>query len=122
MNKDYVHAKNEILSIATNIYIIFKQVCHVHVGERLKTLVQFSICFHMLIDYESMNKLLHSLDVKKFPKTIGQIQVVRRWHFACVATLALGLRPRQRLARLRANREPQEAHCMLPRVPKSVRE
>jgi len=78
MNKDYVHAKNERLSIATNIYINFRQVCHVDVGERLKALVKFSICFHMLIDYESMNKLLHFLDVKKFPKTIGQTQVVRR--------------------------------------------
>jgi hypothetical protein len=39
MNKDYVHAKNERLSIATKIYIIFRQVCHVDVGEKLKTLV-----------------------------------------------------------------------------------
>jgi hypothetical protein len=39
-----------------------------------------------------------------------------------VATLALGLRPRQGLARLRAKKEPREAHCMLPGVPKSVRE
>jgi hypothetical protein len=39
MNENNVHAKNERLSITTKIYIIFRQVCHVDVGERLKTLV-----------------------------------------------------------------------------------
>jgi hypothetical protein len=40
-----------------------------------KNLVQFFVCFHMfakgkpMIDYVSMNKLLHFLDVKEFPKT-----------------------------------------------------
>jgi hypothetical protein len=39
-----------------------------------------------------------------------------------VATLTLGSRPKQGLARLWAKREPQEAHCVLSGVPKSVRE
>jgi hypothetical protein len=40
MNKDYVHAKNERLSIATKIYIILgKLICNVDVGERFKKLV-----------------------------------------------------------------------------------
>jgi hypothetical protein len=34
-------------------------------------------------------------------------------HFSCVTTLTSGLRPKQRLARLRAKREAQESHCML---------
>ncbi len=33
MNKDYVHAKNKRLSITTKIYIMFRQVYHVDVGE-----------------------------------------------------------------------------------------
>jgi hypothetical protein len=53
---------------------ILKQVCQV-IEEKKKKLVQFSICFHTLvesrpmIDYESMSKFLHFLDVKNFPKT-----------------------------------------------------
>jgi hypothetical protein len=39
-----------------------------------------------------------------------------------VATLALGLRPRQGLARLQAKREAHESHLVLPGVQKSVRE
>jgi hypothetical protein len=39
-----------------------------------------------------------------------------------VVTLALGLQPRQGIARLRAKREAGESHLMLPRVQKSVRE
>jgi hypothetical protein len=38
-----------------------------------------------------------------------------------VATLALGSRPRQGLARLRAKKEARESHLVLPRVQKSVR-
>ncbi len=38
-----------------------------------------------------------------------------------VATLALGLRPRQGVARLRAKRKTWESHHMLLRVPKSVK-
>jgi hypothetical protein len=37
-------------------------------------------------------------------------------HSSCVTTLTSGLRPKQRLARLRAKREAQESHCMLLRV------
>jgi len=33
-----------------------------------------------------------------------------------VATLALGSRPKQELARVQAKREAQESHFMLPRV------
>ncbi len=39
-----------------------------------------------------------------------------------VVTLALGSRPRQGLARVRAKREARESHLMLPGVQKSVRE
>jgi len=39
-----------------------------------------------------------------------------------VATLALGSRPRQRLARGRDKRETREAHLILPEVQESVRE
>jgi hypothetical protein len=39
-----------------------------------------------------------------------------------VATLALGSRPRPRLARVQAKREARESHLMLPGVQKSVRE
>jgi hypothetical protein len=39
-----------------------------------------------------------------------------------VATLALGSRPRQGLAKVRAKREARESHFMLPGVQKSVRE
>ncbi len=39
-----------------------------------------------------------------------------------VVTLALGSRPRQGVARLRAKKKTQESHHMLPGVPKSVRE
>ncbi len=40
----------------------------------------------------------------------------------CVVTLALGLRPRQGLTKVRAKREAWESHLMLPGVQKSVRE
>jgi hypothetical protein len=39
-----------------------------------------------------------------------------------VVTLTLGLRSKQGLARLRANREARESHFMLPKMQKSVRE
>ncbi len=39
-----------------------------------------------------------------------------------VATLALGLRPRQGLAKVRAKNEARESHFMLSRVWESVRE
>ncbi len=39
-----------------------------------------------------------------------------------VTTLTLGLRPRQRLARVRAKKEAQESYLMLSGVQKSVRE
>jgi hypothetical protein len=45
------------------------------IRERKKILVQFIVCFHMLtksktmINYESMSKLLHLLNVKKILKT-----------------------------------------------------
>jgi len=42
-------------------------------------------------------------------------------HFA-IATLALGLRPRQGLVRLRAKREARGSHFMFPGVQKNVRE
>jgi hypothetical protein len=57
----------------------------------------------------------------------GQIIFNFHWFFKDeeamdVTTLALGSRPKQRLARLRTKRELWEAHCMLSGVPKSVRE
>jgi hypothetical protein len=39
-----------------------------------------------------------------------------------VVTLALGLRPKQGLARVRAKKKAQESHFMLPGVQESVRE
>ncbi len=39
-----------------------------------------------------------------------------------VVTLALGLRPRQRLAKVRAKREAQESHLMFSRMQESVRD
>jgi hypothetical protein len=43
-------------------------------------------------------------------------------HIINVATLALGLRPRKGVARLRAKRKTRESHHMLPWVPKRVKE
>jgi hypothetical protein len=43
-------------------------------------------------------------------------------HPFCVATLTLGSRPRQGLARVRAKKEARESHFMLPKVQKNVRE
>jgi hypothetical protein len=43
-----------------------------------------------------------------------------KWYV--VATLALGLWLKQGSAKWWAKKEPREAHCMLPGVPKSVRE
>jgi hypothetical protein len=54
-----------------------------------------------------------------------------KWHWhihvkthqhVCVTTLALGLRPRQGLARVRAKKEAQESHLMLQGVWESVKE
>jgi hypothetical protein len=42
------HAKNGRLYATTKKDVIFKQVCHVVVGERNKKLVEFSIYFPML--------------------------------------------------------------------------
>ncbi len=67
MNKFFSHVKNERLYAIARKDSILKQVCHVAIGERKKKLVQFFMCFHMLvegrlvIDFESMNKVLHSL-------------------------------------------------------------
>jgi hypothetical protein len=53
---------------------IANQICHVAIGWRKKKLVQFFICFHIMVESKpmtncgSMNKLLHFLDVKNFPK------------------------------------------------------
>jgi len=75
MSKNFVPAKNERLCAVARKDSIFKLVYHLIVGKRKKKLVQFSTCFHMLvegrpmIDFESMNKLVHFLDVKNFPKT-----------------------------------------------------
>jgi hypothetical protein len=91
MSKDSVHAKNE-----TWLYAIarkdstFKQAYHAVVGKKKKKLMQFSTCFHMLVEgrpmtnFESMNKLLHFLDgPRTFQKPIGQIKMVGKWHLAC---------------------------------------
>jgi len=94
MNKNFVHAKNERLYVVARKDSIFKQVCLPTVGERKKKLMQFSMCFHILvegrpmIDFESMNKILHFLDVNNFPKPIGQTQVVGRWHLALMIWLS----------------------------------
>ncbi len=50
MNKNFVHAKNERLYATFRKDLVFKQVCHAIVGERKKKLVQFSTCFHMLVE------------------------------------------------------------------------
>jgi hypothetical protein len=50
MNKDFVHAKNERLYAIARKDSILKQVCHAVVGERKKKLVQFFMCFHMLVE------------------------------------------------------------------------
>ncbi len=74
MNKDFVHAKSEHLYYSIRKDTIANQIYHVAIGWRKKKLVQFSICFHMMVEsrpminYESMSKLLHFLDVKNFPK------------------------------------------------------
>jgi len=53
----------------------------------------------------------------------GKTIKVTIWGFTnIVATLALGSRPRQGLARLQAKKEAQESHIMLPGVWESVRE
>ncbi len=55
--------------------------------------MQFFICFHMLfkvrpmINYESMSKLLHFLDVKDFPKTHQLNIVVWEMALACMIWL-----------------------------------
>jgi hypothetical protein len=41
-----------------------------------------------MIDFESMSKLLHFLDVKNFPKPVVQTKVVGRWHLACKTWLS----------------------------------
>ncbi len=75
MNKDFVHAKNECMYFSIKKDTISNQIYHVTVSERKKKLMKFLICSHMLvegksmIDYESMNKLLHFHNVKNFPKT-----------------------------------------------------
>jgi hypothetical protein len=43
-------------------------------------------------------------------------------HSLSIVTLALGLRPKQGLAKARAKREARESHFMLPGVQESVRE
>jgi hypothetical protein len=53
---------------------------------------------------------------KKFDNILNTIKT-----FTYVATLTLGLRPKQGLARARAKREAQESHFMLPRVWENVR-
>jgi hypothetical protein len=42
--------------------------------------------------------------------------------FICVTTLALGLRPRQGLAKVQAKYEARESHFMLPGVQENARE
>jgi hypothetical protein len=75
MNKDFVHARNERFYCSIKKDTIVHQIYYVVIGERKKKLVQFFVYFHMfvkgkpMIDYENMNKLLHFLDVKDFPKT-----------------------------------------------------
>jgi hypothetical protein len=44
------------------------------------------------------------------------------FNYIDVATLALGLRPKQGLAKARAKKEARESHFILPRVQESVRE
>jgi hypothetical protein len=42
-----------------------------------------------MINFESMNKLLHFFDgPKNFPKPIGQTEVVGKWHLTCMTWLS----------------------------------
>jgi len=66
MDKVYVNPKKKKLYVATRKYAIFKQIYHATIGKMKKKLLEFYICFHMLvkgckhmINYENMNKLLH---------------------------------------------------------------
>jgi hypothetical protein len=53
-------------------------------------------------------------------RTIGRVPQVDYSQDHVVVTLALGLQPRQGLARVRAKREARESYLMLPGVQKSV--
>jgi hypothetical protein len=57
---------------------------------------------------------------KKIPIVIQTLGLKSKIHV--VATLALGLWPKQGLVKVRAKKEAQKSHFMLPRVQESVRE
>jgi hypothetical protein len=63
-----------------------------------------------------------SFDNNYTSRGILALSCIKTWHIATIVTLALGLRPRQGLARVRAKREAQESHLMLPRVWESENE
>jgi hypothetical protein len=69
----------------------------------------------------------HAPCLVHFPKRLLSNDILSIWQnipvlAPFVVTLALGLRPRQGLARVRAKREAWESHFVLLRVQKSVRE
>jgi len=74
MNKKFIHAKNEHSYATTMKDIVINQVYFIVIGKRNNILVNFFVYFFTfcdnkpMIDYETMNKLMHFLDLKKFPK------------------------------------------------------
>jgi hypothetical protein len=74
MNKEFIHAKNEHSYATTKKDIVIYQVYLIVIGKRNNILVNFFVYFLMfcdnkpMIDYETMNKLMHFLDVKNFSK------------------------------------------------------
>jgi hypothetical protein len=74
VNKEFIHAKNEHSYATTKKDIVINQVYLIIIGKMNNILVNFFVYFFMLcdnkptIDYETMNKLMHILDIKKIPK------------------------------------------------------
>jgi hypothetical protein len=72
MNKEFIHAKNEHSYATTKKDIIINQIYLIIIGKRINILVNFFVYFVMfcdnkpMIDYGTMNKLMHFLDVKNF--------------------------------------------------------
>ncbi len=69
-----------------------------------------------------MCALAPTIHVAPLVKTIASLHHFHPSLRLTVATLALGSRPRQGLAKVRAKSEAQELHFMLQRVWESVRE
>ncbi len=74
MNKKFIHANNEHSYATTTKDIIINQVYLIVIGKKNNILVFFFVYFFTfcdnkpMIDYETMNKLMHFLNLKNFPK------------------------------------------------------